>query len=311
MKSVQLKEYGDTSNIFINEIEIPSPNSDQVLIEVYASSINPSDIKLMEGVMKPASHTVPPFTLGGDLAGIIKQTNTKDTSFNIGDKVYGQANVLGGNSGAIAEFAVTKLNQIAKMPSNLDFNQAASLPLVGVSALQAIIENINLKTEQKIFILGGAGGIGSVAIQLAKRIGAYVATTSSNQDINFVKGLGADQVIDYKSHDYLSLLKDYDAVFDTVGGEDFNKSLTILKIGGIAVSMNTQADQELANDLGITIISQFTKLSTERLNNLTKFVESGAVIPKVDKVFPMEEVADAIEAKENGRVKGKIVIQIK
>ncbi len=311
MKAAQLNEYGDPSVIQINEVDTPTLKQGQVLVEVHASSLNPFDSAIRAGYMKDAIPLEFPATLGGDIAGVVTEVSEDVSDISVGDKVYGQANVVAGNSGAFAEFAATSAGQIAKAPEGLDFKQAASLPLVGVSAWQALVRHINLQSGQKLFIHGGAGGIGTVAIQIAKHIGAYVAVSATGESIDYVKQLGADEVIDYKAKDFADILKDYDAVFDTTTGADFNKSLAILKSGGTAVSMLVQADEAKAKDLGVTALTQSTKVTTEALDALRQLVEEGVVTPHVDKVFTLEQIREAFEAKENGTVNGKIVIEIR
>jgi alcohol dehydrogenase len=311
MKAAQIHEYGDTSVIRINETEKPSITDVQVLVEVHASSINPFDTTIRAGYMKDSIPLQFPVTLGGDIAGVVAEAGAEVTNLTVGDKIYGQANVVAGNSGAFAEYAATAAGQVSRMPESLDFNQAASLPLVGVSALQALTTHINLQSEQKIFIHGGAGGIGTIAIQIAKNIGAYVATTATGEGIDFVKQLGADEVIDYKVQDFTELLHDYDAVFDSVGGDDFNKSIEVLKTGGIAVSMAGQADEAKTSKLGVTAITQRTHVTTEALDALRQLVDSGVVMAQVDKVFPLEQIREAFVAREAGTVKGKVVIEVR
>jgi alcohol dehydrogenase len=253
-----------------------------------------------------------PVTLGGDIAGVVREVGAGVTSAQAGDKVYGQAAVVAGNSGALAEFAATKASQVASIPANLDFTEAASLPLVGVSALQALTDHINLQVGQKLFIHGASGGIGSIAVQIAKSIGAYVAgSVRGSESIEFVKGLGVDEVIDTETQDFSELLKDYDAVFEAAGGADFDKTLEVLKRGGVAVSMLATADEAKAQELGITAITQGTKVTTEKLQALAKLVEDGAVKPQVTKSFPLSQVQEAFEARESGKVPGKIVVIIK
>lgn len=310
MRAAQINDYGDASVIRVNQVETPVVNQDKVLVEVHASSLNPFDSKLRSGIMKDSITLEFPFTLGGDVAGVVTAVGEKVTDVAVGDKVYGQAAAVAGNSGALADYAATVPRQIAKMPSNLDFDQAASLPLVGVSALQALTSHIGLQPGQKLFIHGGAGGIGMVAIQIAKRIGAYVATTASDDNIVAVKDLGADEVIDYKTTDFSTTLSEYDAVFDTVGGDDFNKALRILKTGGVAVSMAGQADEALVTELGVNAISQSTHVTNEALNELTKLIEAGVVTPHIDRVFALDDIVEAFESRESGSTKGKIVIQI-
>lgn len=311
MKSAQINEYGDSSVIKIVEIDKPSPGDGQVLVEVYASSINPFDTAIRSGVMKEFIPLELPITLGGDIAGVITEVGQGVDGFAEGDKVYGQANVVAGNSGAFAEYAATKAGQIAKMPSNLDFQKSASLPLVGVSAWQALVKHIDLKSGQKIFIHGGAGGIGTVAIQIAKNIGAYVATTATGEGLEYVKNLGADEVIDYKTQDFADLLKDFDAVFDAVGGDDFVKSFGVLKSGGTAVTMIAQFDQAKAEELGVTALMQQTHVTTEALTELAKLVDSNVVTPHVDKIYDLENIAEAFRARESGEIIGKVGINIK
>ncbi|HEX5797300.1 MAG TPA: NADP-dependent oxidoreductase [Candidatus Saccharimonadales bacterium] len=311
MKAAQISEYGDSSVLQINEVEKPVPKPKQVVVEVYAASLNPFDTSVRAGYVKDSMPIQLPATLGGDIAGVVSEVGDNVDSLGVGDKVYGQASVVAGNSGAFAEFAATSAKQIAKSPSNLDFKQAASLPLVGVSAMQAVSEHIDLKPGQKIFIHGGAGGIGTIAIQIAKHLGAYVATTATGDGISLVKNLGADEIIDYRSRDFSEVLNGFDAVFDTVGGDDFNKSFPILKKGGIAVTMIAQPDEAKARELGVTVVRQGTRVNTKKLNLLTKLVEEGVLVPQVNKVFPLEKIKEAFEAREGGATKGKVVITIK
>ncbi len=310
MNAAQISQYGDPSVLEINTIETPNLTDGQVLVEVYASSINPFDSKLRAGYMKDMIPLTFPATLGGDIAGVVTQVSDDVSSIAVGDKVYGQANVVAGNSGAFAEFAATAAGQVAVMPSNLDFKQAGSLPLVGVSALQALTEHLNIQPGQKLFIHGGAGGIGTVAIEIAKHLGADVTTTATGEAIELVTELGADTVIDYKAQDFSAVLSDFDAVFDLVGGDDFAKSLSVLKKGGVAVSMIAQPDETKASEFGVTAIMQSTGVTTERLNVLTELIESGVVTAQIDSVFPLADISVAFEAKESGKTKGKIVIEI-
>jgi alcohol dehydrogenase len=310
MKAAQINTYGDPSVVQINEIKKPNLKESQVLVEVHAASLNPFDSKLRAGYMKDNIPLHFPFTLGGDIAGLIIELGDNVTGFTVGDKVYGQAAGVAGNSGAFAEFAAVFTKSIAKSPDGLDFIQAASLPLVGVSAIQAIKHHINLQPGQKIFIHGGAGGIGTIAIQIAKNIGAYVATTATGDAIENVKRLGADEVIDYKTSDFTELLSNYDAVFDTVGGDDFTKSLAILKKGGIAVSMAAAADESRVKELEVTAISQATKVTPDMLDTLRDLVERGVIKPQIAKMFPLAKTKEAFEARESGIIQGKVVIEI-
>lgn len=309
MRAAQINEYGDPSVIKINGIEKPTAGDRQVLIEAHASSINPFDSKLRSGKMQDSISLSFPVTLGGDIAGVVTKVGQNVTDFAPGDKVYGQAAAVAGNSGAFAEFATTSVGQIAPMPNNLDFKQAASLPLVGVSAVQALTEHINLQKGQKIFITGGSGGIGTIAIQIAQHIGAYVATTVPTEGVEAAKQLGADEVIDYKTQDFAELLQGYDAVYDLVGNE-FDKTLRILKKGGVAVTMVAQPNEKLAAELGVSVIGQSTAVTTKRLTKLARLVEAGVVKAQIDAVFSLDNIAEAFASKESGTTVGKIVIEI-
>jgi len=310
MKAAQIKEYGDASAVNVVEVDNPTVGEGQVLVKVQSSSLNPFDSAIRAGYMQQMIPLQLPVTLGGDIAGEVVEVSPDVDGISVGDRVFGQANVVAGNSGAFAEYTATAAGQVAKIPANLTMNEAASLPLVGISALQALTQHIDLRPGQKILITGGAGGIGRVAIQLAKHLGAYVTTTAAGEGISVARSLGADEVIDYKSQDFADLLSDYDAVFDTVGGEGFAKTLTVLKKGGVAVTMAAQPDQSQAEELGITAIQQMTQVTTETLNQLRELVESTVIKPHVGMVFTLDEIQKAFTARETGTVSGKVVLEI-
>lgn len=311
MKAAQITEYGDASVVKINDTDMPIAKPGQIIVEVHAASINPFDTIVREGYLQQNVPLQLPATLGGDIAGVVAELGEGVTDFAVGDKVYGQANIVAGNSGAFAEFAATSAQQVAAMPENLSFTEAATLPLIGASAIQALTEHIKLAANQKIFINGGAGAIGSIAIQLAKNIGAYVAVTATREGIELAKQLRANEVIDYKTSDFSVLLKDYDAVFDTVGGDTFDKSLSILKKGGVAVSMAADADSELATQLEVTAIHQMTNVTTQKLSTFRELVEKGIVTPRIGATFTLDEIVEAQRTRESGEVLGKVAITIK
>ena len=311
MKAAQINQYGDASVVQINEVAVPTPADDQVLVSVRAVSLNPFDSTVRNGYMKDAIPLQLPVTIGGDIAGTITAVGANVTHVTVGDNVYGQANVVAGDSGAFAEFAATATDHIAKMPTTLDFNQAAALPLIGVSALQALTQHIHLQSGQKIFIHGGGGAIGTIAIQLAKHLGAYIAVTATGDDIERVRNLGVGEVIDYKSQDFTKLLQNYDAVFDTVGGDDFTRSLSILHQGGIAVSMAGSADETIVKGLGVQAISQMTRVTTNMLDTLSKLVEAGAIVPHIGKIFAFEQIKEAFIARESAMIPGKIIVELR
>jgi NADPH:quinone reductase-like Zn-dependent oxidoreductase len=251
-----------------------------------------------------------PATLGGDVAGIVSELGTGVSELQVGDEVYGLANALSG-VGSFAEFTPVAAGSLAAKPKNIDFVAAAAVPLAAGSAYQALVEHIGLKSGQKILIHGGGGGIGMFAVQIAKHLGAYVATTATSADAEFVKSLGADEVIDYKNTDFTTVVKDYDAVFDTVGGDTATKSYAVLRRGGTLVSMTGQPDEAAAKEYGITAISQQSKVTGERLREIAQLIDEGSLKIYVDKVFPLDEAAEALAYLQSDAHHGKVVIEVK
>lgn len=308
MKAAQINGYGHAGVVRVIETEKPTASEEQVLVKVEAASLNPFDTSLREGYMQKMIPLQFPATLGGDIVGTVTAVGAGVSQFAAGDKVFGQANVVAGNSGAFAEFAATAAGQVAKAPAKLKATEAAATPLVGVSALQALTEHIKLTAGQKLLIHGGGGSIGAVAVQLAKQLGARVAATATGSNIEYVKSLGADEVIDYKSQDFTKLVSDYDAVFDTVGGAVFEQSFAVLRPGGIAVTMIAQFDEAKAQEHGIAALMQGTKVTTAALDKLRQFIEDGTMNVRVDSSFPLNQIQQAFEKRESGSAHGKIVI---
>lgn len=311
MKAAQINSYGG-QDVMQTVDDAPQPKADvgQVLVEVYAAAVNPFDWKVREGYMKEFIPLKFPAILGGDVAGTVAEIGEEVSDFTIGQAVYGMANSAGGQ-GSFAEFTPVNAQQLVAKPQSIDYVTAAALPLVAISAYQALVDHMSLQSGQKILIHGGAGGIGSLAIQLAKHINAYVATTASAKETDFVKSLGADEVIDYETQDFSKLLKDYDAVFDTVGGEINAKSYTILKSGGILVSMVQPVDEALVKRHGIHYIQQSSKPTAERLTKIAELVDSGKLKVNIDKLFRLDQAAEALEYLKIGHPRGKVVIQVK
>jgi alcohol dehydrogenase len=310
MRAAQINDYGGPEVIGITEVPEPTLAKEMYLVDIFAASINPFDIHLVSGAMKDRIPLQLPVTLGSDFAGKLIKVPEGQNQYHLGDEVYGQASILSGNSGAWAEKVAVKALTLAHKPSNVSFIEAASLPLVGTSALQALNEHLHLTKGQKILIHGGSGGIGSVAIQLAKHLGAIVATTVSSAGIEKAKEFGTDLVINYRDEDFTKMVKDYDAVFDTVGGVTYQKSFVVLKKGGTIVSMVMPADQELMAMYGVNAIHQFTHSNHELLEELSKLVETGVVITQVDQTFPLDKIQEAVTVKTKGGVIGKVVIEI-
>jgi alcohol dehydrogenase len=311
MKSAQINKYGSSEVIEINQSTFePTVSSGKVLVIIKAAGVNPADWKIREGGLQQIISLQFPSTLGMDFSGVIKQVGEgiSHSDFKQGDDVYGQAGVISGGSGAFAEMALANTESIAHKPKRLSHAEAAGLPLVGVSAWRALVENIGLSKDQKILIHGGAGGIGSIAIQLAKYLGADVATTVSTNDKQFVQELGAGQAIDYKTQNFEDILHDYDAVFDTVGGETYRRSFKVLKKGGIIVSMLEQPNSELMNQYGIKAIFQFTQADRERLTKLAQWVDQNNIRVNVEKKFSLDEAGDALDYQKDVHPRGKVVL---
>jgi NADPH:quinone reductase-like Zn-dependent oxidoreductase len=313
MKAAQIGAYGPVDTITVNEVAVPSPGQGQVLIEVHASSINPVDTWIREGKRKDRWPLQLPATLGYDVAGVVRRLGDGVTALAVGDKVYGQAAITTGGSGAFAEYAVAPAARLARMPGNVSFTDAASLPLVGVSAMQAVVEYMKVQPGQKVLVHGGGGGIGSVGIQIAKKAGAHVATTATGDDLAFVKTLGADEAIDYRSQRFDDLLSGYDAAFDTVGGDTYARTFKVLRRGGILVSMTHPPKNDLPEQYGVTLVDESTRMDTASLEQLAKLVETGVVTAHVDRAYPLDQVRQAFQDKEGGagRVKGKIAIVVR
>ena len=311
MKSVQITRYGNTNEVIeIRQTNAPNLSAGKVLVEVRAAGVNPIDWKIREGYMQQMIHLQFPSTLGLDFSVVIKEVGEDVSSdFNQGDEVYGQAGVPTGGSGAFSDVALTTATSIAHKPKTLDHIEAAALPLVGVSAWQALVENIALSNGQKILIHGGAGGIGSIAIQLAKHLGAYVTTTVSTNDKQFVQELGADQIVDYKKENFEDIIQDYDAVYDAIGGETYKRSFRVLKKGsGIIVSMLEQPNSELMNQFGIKALFLFSQVNRQRLIKLAQWVDQHNIRVNIAQTFRLDEASKALDYQKDAHPRGKVVL---
>ena len=315
MKSIQINRYGGSDVIEVNNAaSVQNPSSGKILVNVKAAGVNPADWKIREGYFQQMAPLQFPSTLGADFSGIIKQLGegVSNSGLKQGDEVYGQASaVFSGGSGAFAELALVDKDRIAHKPRTLTHIEAAGLPTVGVSAWQGLIENIGLSKDKKILIHGGAGGIGSIAVQLAKQLGAYIATTVSTNDGQYVQELGANQVIDYKTENFEDILHDYDAVFDTVGGDTYKRSFKVLKKGsGIITSMLEQPNSELMDRYGVKAFVQFTQANRQLLTKLAEWVDQNNIKVNIDKTFSIDEAADALDYQRDVHPRGKVVITV-
>ncbi len=312
MKAVQISKYGGSDVIEIKQnLPTPTVTPSTVLVEIHAAGVNPVDWKIREGYMQQMAPLHLPATLGGDFSGVIKEVGAQVKAFRKGEQVYGQAGLLSGGSGAFAELAIANPNSITKKPKTINHMEAAALPLAGVSAWQALVEHMNLAPGQKILIHGGAGGIGTFAIQLAKYLGAHVATTVRADEMDHVRGIHADEIIDYEKQKFEDVLQDFDAVYDTVGGETYTRSFKILKPNGVIVSMLEQPREELTKKYKVKAIGQFTGVNSTRLAKLAEIVDKHAIKVFIDKIYPLEQAAEAMDYLKKGYPRGKVILKAK
>lgn len=310
MKAVVINEYGNVDKLQMDNIAIPEISEDEVLVEVKATSINPIDWKLREGYLAKAIPLKFPIVLGWDVSGIITRVGQKVKEFKTGDKVLARPDLT--NRGTYAEYTAVKEDKLALLPENVSFEEAAALPLAGMTAWQGIYEALEVKPGQKVLMQGGAGGVGIIAIQLLKHIGAEVYTTASAKNEEFLKSLGAKEVIDYHDTDFSQVLSDVDAVFDTIGGDTLAKSYSVLKKGGRLVTIAGDIDEDLAKSKDITANSLWLRPNGKQLTELVNLVSEGVVKVIIDSTHPFTEegVKAAQNVSESHHAKGKIVISM-
>lgn len=333
MKALTFKRYGKSPEIGFAQVPCPELKPNEILVEVHAAGINPIDNMITTGIFKPVLRFKLPAIMGSDLAGVVTEVGSSVTRFKIGDAIF--ANVFDLGTGSIAEFAVVPENVAAPKPANLDFVQAASIPMVGLTSWQALKERADLQPGQKVFIPAGSGGIGTFAIQFAKYLGAKVATNTSTANVQMVSSLGADEVIDYKKQAFEKVLRGYDLVLGTIRGDAIEKSVDILKPGGKIVSLVGPLDKAFARARRLNVFLGFVfglmsrkivRLARKKdveysflfarpegaqLNEIGKLLESERIRPVIDKVFAFEQAKEALEYLAQGRAKGKVVIKIK
>lgn len=333
MKAFILDRYGKKERLRATDVPKPQLRADEVLIEVHAAAVNVIDVKIRNGEFKLILPYRAPFILGHDVAGVVVSIGSRVRSFNVGDEVYARPDDL--RIGTFAEFIAVKESSVAIKPKNISMEEAASIPLVGLTAWQALVEKAKIKRGQKVFIQAGSGGVGTFAIQLAKHLGATVATTTSSSNVALVKDLGADVVIDYKTEAFEERLSGYDLVLNSQDGKTLSKSLGVLKPGGSLITISGPADPQFGEEIkapwlvkqvigalsfGVRRQAQrlkvnfsflFMKPSGSQLNQISRLIESGAIRPVVDKVFAFDATNDAMAYVEGGRAKGKVVIKVK
>ncbi|WP_025146662.1 NADP-dependent oxidoreductase [Pedobacter jeongneungensis] len=308
MKAVRIHEFGGPEVLSIDEIPVPQPAPDEVLIKVHATSVNPVDWKIREGQRKEKFPAKLPLTLGWDVSGNIEDLGEKVSSFRKGDEVYGRPDPT--KNGAYAEYIVVKANIISIKPTSIGHTEAAAVPLAGLTAWQALFDHGLLKTGQKVLIHAAAGGVGTYAVQFAKWKGAHVIGTASSANIDFLKRLGADEVIDYKMEDFETVLSDVDLVLDTIGGETQFKSLNILKAGGRVITTLMPEFVAEAKAKKLHLIGFTAQSIPGQLAEIATLIDSGKVKPVIEKVLPFTSAKQAQTESEQGHTRGKIVLQV-
>ncbi|WP_103537130.1 MULTISPECIES: NADP-dependent oxidoreductase [unclassified Streptomyces] len=331
MKAFLIERYGDKAGVRAGEVPDPEVGADDVLVKIHAASVNPLDLKLRDGAFKAFLPYRLPLVLGNDLAGTVVRVGPAVTRFAVGDEIYARPDK--DRIGTFAELIAVHQDDVAIKPATLTMEEAASLPLVALTAWQALVERAQVQPGQKVLIHAGAGGLGTIAVQLAKALGAHVAATASTAKADLVKELGADVVVDYRKQDFETVLDGYDVVLDSLGGETLAKSLRVLKPGGKAIGVAGPPDAAFARELGLNPILRivmsalsfttrrrakrrgvtysflFMKAGGGTLREFARLVDAGKIRPVVDRVFPFDQTPKAMEYVEKGRAKaGKVVI---
>jgi len=307
MKAVQINGFGDSSVLKLNDVAIPTPAENEVLIKVMAAAVNPVDWKIREGYLQPLLNHPLPLTLGWDVSGEVVAAGEKVAHLKVGDAVYSRPNIA--KNGSYAEYITVLADEVALKPGSLNWQEAAGVPLAALTAWKALYDHAGLAEGERVLIHAGSGAVGQFAIQLAKLRGATVYTTTSSHNTELVLGLGADHAIDYHAEDF-SALEDMDVVLDTIGGETQAKSWETLKKGGRLVAITQTPDEEVAAQHGVTASFCFVEPNREQLEQLAAFADAGQLKVSIDSEFGLDQVANAHQRSETGRARGKIIINV-
>jgi NADPH:quinone reductase-like Zn-dependent oxidoreductase len=308
MKAVRMHGYGDIAALVYEDIARPEPAADEVLIKIQATGVNPVDWKIAEGFGKGWLGHAMPHTLGCEVAGVVEAVGSTVKNFQVGDAVFGYTSLA--REGTYAEYIAAKQSEITAKPASLDFINAAALSVGALTSWQAIFDQAGLAAGQKILVHAASGGVGSMAVQLAKAKGAYVIGTASARNADFVKSLGADEVIDYTSIKFEDVVKHVDVVFDLLGGETLERSLAVLKKGGFIVTAVQPLDEEALKAHGVRGAMVAAQPNAAQLEEIVALVEAGKVKTFVEKVMPLGEAKEALKLSKQGRTRGKIVLTV-
>jgi len=302
VKAIQIKEYGDESVLNYTDVVRPEPKADEILVKIHAASVNPVDWKIRDGKGEKFGMKLP-LILGADFAGTVEKIGTEIKKFKKKDEVYGKILI-----GCYAEYVIVKENELSEKPKNLDYKEASSVPMGALTSWQAIFETAKLKSGQKILIHAASGGVGSMAVQLAKAKGAYVIGTASASNKDFVKDLGADEFIDYTSNNFEEVVNNVDVVYDTIGGDTQKRSFQVLKEGGYLVSLVQDPSEELLKKYKVEGKVIASVANPKQLEKITQLIEEKKVKAHLEKVFPLSEAKKAQKLSKNGHVRGKIIL---
>ncbi len=307
MKAIVINTYGNEDVLDYVDVERPEPKAGEVLVKVHVAAVNPADWKIRDGMGERFGFKLP-LILGGDIAGTVEEVGDGVEIFKKGDAVYGMT--LSSLSGAYAEYAVAKADAIAPKPESIDFEEAAAIPIGALTAWQAMFDLANLSSGQRILIIGASGGVGSMAVQLAKAKGAIVIGTASGKNEQFVRDLGADEFVDYTRQPFEEVVKDVDVVFDTIGGDTQERAFQTLKKGGFLVTSAQTPSEEKAKEFGTEAAFVFCKPNAGQLTEINRLIEEGKLKIHIETILPLTEVKKAHQLSQSGRTRGKIVLQV-
>jgi NADPH:quinone reductase-like Zn-dependent oxidoreductase len=307
MDIVRIDRFGSREVMKFRKLPIPTPGPNEILLKVKAASVNPVDWKIREGRYPAVKSDKLPYALGRDVSGVVEVSGPEATGHRKGDEIYA---MLGIDRGGYAEHVVVKVNEAAPKPTSIDYLAAAAVPLAGLAAWQGLFRYGELSAGQRVLIHGGSGGVGHLAIQFAKARGAYVITTVSEGHIEFVRKLGADEVVDYKKQAFEDMVREVDMVFDLIGGETRKRSWSVLRNGGILVSTMMEPFGENARELGVRAVHYTVQENGEELREIGNLIDAGKVKPKISKVFDFHDIGSAFEYVEKGDTEGKVVIKV-
>ncbi len=305
ISAIQVHAYGDADQLKLEQIAQPEPQAGEVLVRVHAAGVNPVDWKIRSGALKDFVPQTFPYVPGADLAGVVEKVGPDVTSFQVGQEVFGRS-----SKGSYTQYGIAPANALALKPKSLSFDEAATLPVGATTAWQGLFDHGNLQAGQRVLVLGGSGGVGLLAVQFARWKGAHVISTTSTRNVDFVRSLGAETVVDYTKTDVADEIHDVDLVFDTVGGSALTSAWPTLKRGGALITIAGQPDEAKAKELGVRTGRFSAQVSGELLSQFAQLIDEGKVKTVVGVTFPLSDAVQAHKLSQNGHGNGRIVLQV-